>query len=321
VIEKFNQPHSVSLCHYILKNNFIYRNCYGKYVGFKMFMDSILLSLSRKVKLPNMEFFVNLGDWPLVNEKSEKFPIFSWCGSTATYDIVMPTYDITESTLENMGRVMLDMLSVQGNVKDPWQDRIEKAFWRGRDSNQYRLDLVEISRKHPDLFNVSLTNFFFFRDKQDIYGPKTEHVSFFSFFDYKYQLALDGTVAAYRFPYLLAGGSLIIKQESPYYEHFYNDLKPNTHYVQIKRDLSDVVEKVSWAVHNDEEAHFIASNGQQFANENLLPQHIFCYYAHLLNQFSTLIKSDIIILENMEKVEQVKQQNYCDCKTTIKDEL
>lgn len=69
-----------------------------------MFMDSILLSLSRKVKLPNMEFFVNLGDWPLVNEKSEKFPIFSWCGSTATYDIVMPTYDITESTLENMGR-------------------------------------------------------------------------------------------------------------------------------------------------------------------------------------------------------------------------
>jgi hypothetical protein len=128
-------------------------------------------------------------------------------------------------------------------------------------------------------------------------------------------------VAAYRFPYLLAGGSLIIKQESPYYEHFYNDLKPNTHYVQIKRDLSDVVEKVSWAVHNDEEAHFIASNGQQFANENLLPQHIFCYYAHLLNQFSTLIKSDIIILENMEKVEQVKQQNYCDCKTTIKDEL
>lgn len=78
---------------------------------------------------------------------------------------------------------MLDILSVQGNVKYPWEERIEKAFWRGRDSNQHRLDLVDISRKHPDLFNVSLTNFFFFRDKQEQYGPKSEHVSFFSFFD------------------------------------------------------------------------------------------------------------------------------------------
>lgn len=50
-----------------------------------------------------MEFFVNLGDWPLSSHKN-KFPIFSWCGSNSTLDIVMPTYDITESSLENMGR-------------------------------------------------------------------------------------------------------------------------------------------------------------------------------------------------------------------------
>lgn len=81
---------------------------------------------------------------------------------------------------------MLDMLSVQGNVKDIWENRIPKLFWRGRDSNKHRLTLVDISREHSDLFNVSLTNFFFFRDLQDQYGPKTEHVSFFSFFDVSY---------------------------------------------------------------------------------------------------------------------------------------
>lgn len=68
-----------------------------------MFMDNILLSITRKVVLPDVEFFVNLGDWPLVSE-SHKFPIFSWCGSTDKRDIIMPTYDICESTLENMGR-------------------------------------------------------------------------------------------------------------------------------------------------------------------------------------------------------------------------
>lgn len=51
-----------------------------------------------------MEFFVNLGDWPLVKQNSKPIPILSWCGSEDTLDIVMPTYDLTESTLETMGR-------------------------------------------------------------------------------------------------------------------------------------------------------------------------------------------------------------------------
>lgn len=67
-------------------------------------MDSILLSITRKTNVSDIEFFANLGDWPLVKNKNNRFPIFSWCGSTETIDIVMPTYDITESTLENMGR-------------------------------------------------------------------------------------------------------------------------------------------------------------------------------------------------------------------------
>lgn len=68
-----------------------------------MFMDNILLSLSRKMIFPDVEFFVNLGDWPL-SSAAAKYPIFSWCGSTDSFDIVMPTYDISESTLENLGR-------------------------------------------------------------------------------------------------------------------------------------------------------------------------------------------------------------------------
>lgn len=67
-------------------------------------MDSILLSITRKVLLPDIEFFVNLGDWPLVPKEGKNYPIFSWCGSFDTKDIVMPTYDITESSLEAMER-------------------------------------------------------------------------------------------------------------------------------------------------------------------------------------------------------------------------
>ena len=56
--------------------------------------------------MPDIEFFVNLGDWPLETRKESEnpIPIFSWCGSEETRDIVMPTYDITEATLEMMSR-------------------------------------------------------------------------------------------------------------------------------------------------------------------------------------------------------------------------
>lgn len=52
--------------------------------------------------MPDVEFFVNLGDWPLEKKKSNLHihPIFSWCGSTDSKDIVMPTYDLTDSELE-----------------------------------------------------------------------------------------------------------------------------------------------------------------------------------------------------------------------------
>lgn len=66
----------------------------------------MIICICLQVYLPDFEFFVNLGDWPLSSPKN-KFPIFSWCGSNYTMDIVMPTYDITESSLENMGRYII----------------------------------------------------------------------------------------------------------------------------------------------------------------------------------------------------------------------
>ena len=58
-------------------------------------------------------------------------------------------------------------------------------------------------------------------------------------------------MAAYRLPYLLAGGSLVLKQDSEYYEHFYHLLEPWVHYVPVKSDISDLDEKLQWAMDND----------------------------------------------------------------------
>ena len=64
------------------------------------------MNVFAQVKLPDVELFVNLGDWPLEkrNVGDNPAPIFSWCGSDDRRDIVMPTYDLTESVLESMSR-------------------------------------------------------------------------------------------------------------------------------------------------------------------------------------------------------------------------
>ncbi|KAF7709241.1 protein O-glucosyltransferase 2 [Silurus meridionalis] len=321
--QRFGQRQS--LCHYTIKNNQVYIKTYGEHVGFRIFMDAFLLSLTRKVRLPDVEFFVNLGDWPLEKRRTtdKLHPIFSWCGSNDTRDIVMPTYDLTESVLETMGRVSLDMMSVQANTGPPWAEKNMTAFWRGRDSRRERLELVKLARANPELLDAAFTNFFFFEHVESLYGPLVKHVSFFDFFKYKYQINVDGTVAAYRMPYLLAGDSVVLKQDSTYYEHFYSQLQPWVHYIPIKADLSDVLEKIQWAKEHDEEARKIAQAGQQFARTHLMADSIFCYYYKLFQEYEKLQVTEPKIRDGMELVEQPKDDLFpCYChRTKVKDEL
>ncbi|XP_075165934.1 protein O-glucosyltransferase 2-like [Haematobia irritans] len=323
LIKRYNQPESISLCHYVVKDQQIWRKCYGKYDGFKMFMDATLLALGRIVALPDMEFFLNLGDWPLSRKGGQQrtsgpYPIFSWCGSDDSHDIVLPTYDLMESSIENMHRVALDVLSVQ-REKYPWSNKIEKLFWRGRDSRRERLDLIGLAHKHPDKIDAAITNFFFFRDEENKYGPKVPHISFLEFFKYKYQLNIDGTVASYRLPYLLGGGSAVLKQTSHFYEHFYHKLIPHKHYIPVKRDLSDLIETITWIRENDSKAQEIAKNAQEFVNSHLTPGHIYCYHMALFKEWSNRLVSPVIVLPEMEKLEQT---HSCSCKEThTRDEL
>ena len=101
-----------------------------------MFWDAILTWLTRRAVVPNVSMLVNLGDWPLVKDRlTADIPMWSWCGSSSTRDVLVPTYELTESSLECMGRQSLDVLAVMGRSGEvDWKDKQEVLFWRGRDS-------------------------------------------------------------------------------------------------------------------------------------------------------------------------------------------
>jgi hypothetical protein len=287
VTTQFPNAHGI---HYAIIDNKVYGHTFGTITDFRYMSDLILRSVTNKATLPDMEFIVQVSDWPQDRNSShtDSFPFFSWCGSEFYRDIVWPQYDLLRHTIQAMDRVSLDMIMIQESYGIPWDERISKGFFRGRDSNAGRLDLVRDHRTNTDLFNVSLTHFFFHQYDEELYGPKTQRISLTDFFKYKYQINIDGTVAAYRFPFLMVGGSLILKQDSEYYEHFYHQLNPWEHYVPLKKDLSDVREKLEWALSHDEEARKIAENAYRFAVENLLPDKLYCYMYRLLKGYSDL---------------------------------
>uniref|UniRef100_A0A8C9GCC0 Protein O-glucosyltransferase 3 n=1 Tax=Pavo cristatus TaxID=9049 RepID=A0A8C9GCC0_PAVCR len=181
---KFSQTRG-AIVHYTILNNRIYRRSLGKYTDFKMFSDEMLLSLARKVHLPNVEFYLNVGDWPVeyrkANDTPGPIPIISWCGSVDSRDIVLPTYDITHSTLETLRGVTNDLLSIQGNTGPFWDNKTEQALFRGRDSREERLHLVKLSKENPELLDAGITGYFFFREKEKELG-KVPLMGFFDFF-------------------------------------------------------------------------------------------------------------------------------------------
>ncbi|KAM6149035.1 LOW QUALITY PROTEIN: protein O-glucosyltransferase 3-like [Erethizon dorsatum] len=140
---------------------------------------------------------------------------------------------------------------------------------------------------------------------------------------YKYLTNVDGTVAAYSL-YRMLGDSLVLKQDSPHYEHFYVTLRPWKHYVSIKRNLSDLLEKVKWAKENDEEAKKITKKGQLTAGGLLQPHRLYYYYYRALWQHAECQPSKPEIRDGTELVPQPCDNiAICQChgKGPLKEEL
>jgi hypothetical protein len=79
-----------------------------------------------------------------------------------------------------------------------------------------------------------------------------------------------------------------MKQESDEIQYFYSALKPYVHYLPIKHDMSDLLEKIQWAKTHDAECRQIAKTGRQFALDHFMPNQIYAYLYWVLDNYATL---------------------------------
>ncbi|KAJ7255643.1 glycosyl transferase family 90-domain-containing protein [Mycena rebaudengoi] len=96
-------------------------------------------------------------------------------------------------------------------------------------------------------------------------------------YNYKYLLDVDGNTFSGRYLGLLRSGGLVFKSTA-YTEFFAPWLRPYEHYIPVRLDLSDLLEKIQWAIDNDDEAHAIMERGRAVAERVLTDKQNDCYF-------------------------------------------
>jgi len=174
----------------------------------------------------------------------------------------------------------------------PWEKKKNRALWRGSLTKSARLDLCRLSLCYPERLdaklNVEVTDPEIQKkiEEEGVFGGRA---SWEDFLECKYLPYVDGVMcAAPALQWRLLSRSLVFKPESDEIQWFYRALKPYVHYVPVKGDLSDLIERFEWAEQNDPVCREIADRATQFAQENLMYEDVLLYFAAVLKRYSSL---------------------------------
>ena len=100
-------------------------------------------------------------------------------------------------------------------------------------------------------------------------------------------------------------------------------MKPGVHYVLLKKDLSDAMEKIKFVFENDRNARHIARAGSKKAQELLTTENMYCYYAKAFEKYAKLQKQKVKLYPASEH-EQTRDpdggESKCKCHLQYKDE-
>jgi len=249
--------------------------------------------LNQLTVLPDVDFIVSLEDG-FTEELG--IPLFVYAkAKTVSSLILMPDFKALT------GYPTLRKQIEKGNQKWPWQDKITKAFWRGSTTGGWltlfnwdqiaRVKLAILAQSHPKKVDARITKVV----QCDLEIPQLisekgllgKMISQQDHLKYKYLIDVDGNSCSFeRYFWALLSNCLVLKQMTPNIQWYYGALKPYEHFIPVKEDLSDLLEKIEWAQTHDQEAKQIAENATRFVKNELAVEDILVYMTHLLREYA-----------------------------------
>ena len=160
---------------------------------------------------------------------------------------------------------------------------INKVGWIGNpDTNPYRYRMLEIGEGNKDIFDFFVMNW----NKPSNYISTPDLVK-------KYSMLIDieGNGYSGRLKHLLHSHRPLLLVDRPHKEYFFEYLKEWEHYIPVKRDLSDLIEKTKWCIDNYDKALQIAENAYQFSKIHLTRNACYEKWNNVIMDISKKIKS------------------------------
>jgi hypothetical protein len=148
----------------------------------------------------------------------------------------------------------------------PWNDKKPGVIWRGADTGHpHRLNFV---KKFHSLYDIGFSRYvqekkFHPDEYKDKYVMGLTTIK--DMLSYKYLPVVDGNDKSSSLGWVLASNSVPIMPKPRYHSWVCEPwLKPDVHYVEVKRDWSDFSEKLEFLKKNDDFAKSVAENGTKF---------------------------------------------------------
>ncbi|OLQ13084.1 KDEL motif-containing protein 1 [Symbiodinium microadriaticum] len=121
-------------------------------------------------------------------------------------------------------------------------------------------------------------------------------VKFWEQLAYKYGINIEGTGIGDRIYWQMLGGQVVLNHETPQVSWLLAEpsaptrrgaLKPYQHFVPLRFDLADLVDRLEWMKRNDELARSIAESSQMFAERHLGYDSILFYLDRVIRRYAS----------------------------------
>lgn len=287
--------------------------------------DRILLSHHYDTYCPVMSMSSNrnkYADILIPTHKDWARVVYQSTNGKVTFPPKYERYDVAESD----------------DVVADWNDKKSMAIFRGSivgagpdARTNPRLKAVLLGEKYPTYLDIGITKW-----NDDVVLRKYEFYETVRSLDlseitdrriaasleenlrsaYKYILNIPADAASFALPYELSSGSVVLLTQSRWTLWINRFLKPFIHYVPVREDLSDLIEKIQWCRDNDSTCREIALSAKQFYDAYLDKNGVLDYLQETLHRVS-LVSGEYEYYASPTMIEH-RQQRVVDIDDDIK---
>lgn len=194
--------------------------------------------------------------------------IFCYCTSRGLEDIVIPMPDYNSYISykdECLGLQYEECIKIGENA---YMD--DRAFWVGTlENNIIRKELYYYAKLFSNFLRIENKSYYVNEEGKD---GSHRFIKPIEFGTYKYLIDLPGFTYSDRTKLLMQLQRPVLMFDRPYKEWYWDELIPMEHYVPIRADLSDLLDKITFLNNNPLKYNEIVKNARKFSESHFKPE-------------------------------------------------